>query len=251
MLDLLTRPTNNIDSKSKVWKIIDAVYPPFCCNCGIIGFEICPQCFGEIQILPLKNVCSICGNLLTRSGHCSSAGNHSNHLFHQARSWGNYQGSLQKALRKIKYQRGFGLIKYFAKPVADRIKQWGADIDLIIPVALGPKRQIERGYNQSECIVQPIAILLNKPVIPSALSRTRETQSQVGLDIKQRIENVHEAFSARSEICKGKNILLFDDITTTFSTLNACTAALLSAGAKSVACFTIARTIFQQEKEKI
>jgi len=251
MLDLLTGPTNNKSFNSTVWKFIDAIYPPFCCNCGMIGFEICPQCFNDIQIMPLNGICRICGNPLTRNGNCLSAANHNTFPFQQVRSWGFYQGPLKAALRKIKYQRGFGLIKHFAKPVADHIQQWGVNVDFIVPVALGSKRQIERGYNQSECIARPIAKLLNKPVITSALSRTRETQSQVGLDFKQRIENVCGAFSARSEICKDKNILLFDDITTTFSTLNACTAALLSAGAKSVSCFTVARTIFQQEKEKI
>ena len=251
MLDLLIKPTSNNRLNSIVWNILDTIYPPFCCNCGIIGADICQQCFANILIMPSANVCAICGNPLNKHKQCPRAGNHNSYYFHQARSWGYYQGPLKKALKKIKYQRGFGLIRYFAEPVANFITQWGLDFDIIVPVALGAKRHLERGYNQSEYIALPIARILNKSVITTALIRTRETKSQVGLDIDQRIKNVSGAFSARRDECEGKNILLFDDITTTFSTLNASTAALLSAGAKSVACFTVARTIFQQEKEKI
>jgi ComF family protein len=250
MLDLLIRPTNNKSLNSIVWKILDAVYPPSCCHCGIIGFEICPQCFENIKIIPLAHVCRICGSPRNKNRDCLNIGSHSSNTFQEARSWGLYQGPLKSALQKIKYQRGFGLIRHFTESVANHIRLWGLDFDFFVPVALGAKRLMERGYNQSECIAQPVAEILNKAVVTSALLRTRETQSQVGLDKNQRIENVSGAFSARRDLCEDKSILLFDDITTTFSTLNACSAALLSAGAKSVACFTVARTIFQQEKEK-
>ena len=250
MLDLLTGENFNHNTNSILWKTIDTIYPPFCCSCGAIGFEICPKCFDRIQTIPSEDICLFCGSQLDHNGKCVNQGKHIDYPFEQARSWGFYDGPLKQALRKIKYDRGFGLLKHFAQPLADFIEHWGITFDFIVPVALGSQRKIERGYNQSECIARPVAKLLGHPIIPGALTRTRETRSQVGLNIDQRKHNVAGAFSADYENCKSKNILLFDDITTTFSTLIASTSALLSAGAYSVYCFTVARTSFQQEKEK-
>lgn len=232
------------------WKIIDIIYPPFCCHCGTVGYELCPNCFAQINTIPLDSVCLICGNPLNPAKQCDRKELHLS-FFTGARSWGFYEGPLKSALRKIKYDRGFGLISYFVDQLTLTIMNWEIDFDFIVPVALGTKRQLDRGYNQAEQISRPVAARLNKPILPGALVRTRETTSQVGLGFNERRENVKNAFSADENICNGRSILLFDDITTTFSTLNACASALSSAGASSIYCFTVARTIYQSEKEKI
>ena len=250
MLELLTSQTINQNTKSTLWKFIDAIYPPSCCNCGVIGAEICAKCKGQIRIIPLEKACNKCGNLLDVKHKCDNEKFHTVYQFQQSRSWGFYDGPLKIALRKIKYERGFGLIKYFIDPIANYIKEWGIGFDFLVPVPLGVQRKEERGYNQAEILARPVARLIEKPLFPGALTRIKETRSQVGLNHQQRKENVSDAFTANKEICNKNNILLFDDITTTFSTLNACASALMLAGAKSVFCFTVARTIFQLEKEK-
>jgi len=232
------------------WKILDVLYPPFCCYCGKIGDELCPVCFEGIEEILVNAICNFCGSPLDKKGRCKYLARHKIFHFDQARSWALYNGPLKSALRKIKYARGFGLIKHLVFPLAVYISAWSINFDFIVPVALGNERKKERGYNQAERIARPVAKLLDKPIISNALARIRETRSQVGLNKDERQENVKDAFLARSELCEHKNILLFDDITTTFSTLNASASALRSAGANSVYCFTVARTIFQQEKEK-
>ena len=216
----------------------------------MVGFELCPDCYKQINTIPLDKICLICGNPLKPGKKCDRKELHQL-FFTGARSWGFYEGPLKSALRKIKYGRGFGLISYFSEQLATAIKDWGITFDFIIPVALGAKRQLDRGYNQAERISRPVAARLNIPIISGVLVRTRETTSQVGLDFNERKANVKDAFSADKDICCGRSILLFDDITTTFSTLNACASALRNAGASSIYCFTVARTIYQSEKEKI
>jgi predicted amidophosphoribosyltransferase len=49
------------------------------------------------------------------------------------------------------------------------------------------------------------------------------------------------AFAARPERVSGHRLLLVDDVITTGATLDACTSALLVAGARSVHCVTWAR----------
>lgn len=243
MIDLLTSYKTNPAQSNFIWKIIDVLYPPFCHNCGVIGYDLCPNCFDKIKIINTGNICDICGSIILNDNTCKNINIHSSYAFDQARSWGEYQGSLKGALKKIKYECGFGLIKYFVQPLADYINNWNITFDFISPVVLGKKRRESRGYNQAEILAKPVAEILSMPFIPNALARIRETSSQVGLNFEQRKENVKNAFKADRDICEMKSILLFDDITTTFSTLNECSKALKSAGAKKVYCFTIARTI--------
>jgi predicted amidophosphoribosyltransferase len=92
-------------------------------------------------------------------------------------------------------------------------------------------------------VARPLAYQLGFSYEPNALKKTRETRSQVGLSVSQRSENVQDAYQADSRVVKGKSVLIMDDVATTGSTLSACTAALLSAGAQEVYVLTIARAL--------
>jgi len=113
---------------------------------------------------------------------------------------------------------------------------------MIVPIPLGEKREIVRGYNQSVLIAKPISEYFNIPMYEHALIRSRDTKSQVGLNYEERKKNMKNAFRADKSICNNKSILLIDDIVTTFSTLNESAKALKLAGAQKVFCFTVART---------
>ena len=243
MIELLTNRFNNQSLNTIVWKVIDAIYPPFCCNCGVIGKEICTLCFEEIKKIQEKDICSFCGSIISPNGHCPKDQSHNNISFDQARSWGQYEGSLKSILKKIKYGNGFGLVKYLIDPLSEFINNWDITFDLITIVPLGLKRRESRGYNQATVLAKPIAFNLEKEFNSNALTRIRETRSQVGLNIQERKENVREAFHASENICSGKSILLFDDVTTTFSTLNECSKSLIRAGVKEIFCFTVGRAI--------
>jgi len=223
------------------WRIIDLIYPPFCCNCGKIGYEICPKCFSRIEIISNKNICLVCGGRIKTGIKCNNCMK-LNPAFDQARSWGLYVGVLKQVVQKIKYKRGFGIIEYLVTPIIQFIYNWGISVDMIIPIPLGNKRKIERGYNQSALIAKPISEYFNIPMYEQALIRTRDTKSQVGLNYEERRINMKNAFHADGSTCNKKSILLIDDIATTCSTLNESAKALKLAGAQKVYCFTVART---------
>jgi predicted amidophosphoribosyltransferase len=77
--------------------------------------------------------------------------------------------------------------------------------------------------------------------VPQALSRTRETLSQVGLSRLERRDNVNDAFQGRSSLVRGRTIMLVDDVATTAATLSSCAKALYAAGARDVFALTVAR----------
>jgi competence protein ComFC len=84
---------------------------------------------------------------------------------------------------------------------------------------------------------------IQKPINKQSLRRVIDTQSQVGLDRHERSNNVSGAFFANSELVRGKNILLIDDVSTTGSTLEACASALKLAGANDIVGLTLARAV--------
>jgi ComF family protein len=112
---------------------------------------------------------------------------------------------------------------------------------LVVPVPLSPRRRRRRGYNQADLVAEALAGLLGLPVRTGALSRSRETQSQVGLDPAARRTNVEGAFQARRAEVEGQAVLLVDDLFTTGATLASCARALQEEGSKEVYGLTVGR----------
>jgi ComF family protein len=122
-------------------------------------------------------------------------------------------------------------------------------LDIITSVPLGLVRFDERGYNQATLLARPMALCLEVPFSSRVLTRIRETRTQVGLTVKERRENMADAFRADSKLVKGKNILVVDDVVTSGATLNACAKALLDGGASKVYGFSLARAVFTPNME--
>jgi ComF family protein len=100
---------------------------------------------------------------------------------------------------------------------------------------------LTRGYNQTALFAKPVARELGIQYLPEAVTRVRETVSQVGLSAHERKTNISDAFQADKILVDGLIILLMDDITTTGATINECSKSLKLAGAASVFCFTLAK----------
>ena len=73
------------------------------------------------------------------------------------------------------------------------------------------------------------------------LNRSRSTVPQARFDRIHRLENLEGAFEIRRPVEEGATFLLVDDVTTTGTTLNACAAVLMEAGAGEVFAVTVAR----------
>ena len=117
--------------------------------------------------------------------------------------------------------------------------------DILVPVPIHPSRRVARGYNQTELIADEVSRLLRIPVDKTSLIRVHATEKMKGMTEETRQKNIEGAFAIsadaeKSEILRNKNILLIDDVYTTGATADACSKALLGAGAKSVEIATIA-----------
>ncbi len=117
------------------------------------------------------------------------------------------------------------------------------DTDVLIPVPLHRKRLWQRRFNQAAFLTQMLAKVSARPWRHDTLLRRDATTSQVGLDAKERRQNVRGAFEVPPEKrphVEGKTVLLVDDVRTTGATADACAETLKKAGATHVLVLSFA-----------
>lgn len=229
-----------------LWCAIDWLYPPTCGGCGCQGERWCLACQQADKIY--GPVCPICGHIQTNDQlcqHCQAAAP----AYVALRSWGIHRGPLQQAVHQLKYKGDIGIGEPLSKHLIDLYNDLKWQVDLVVAVPLSKSRLKDRGYNQAGMLARPLAYAIHKPYLPGAIQRKRETRSQVGLNAHQRHENVKEAFQAIEAQVREKVILLIDDVTTTGSTISACSQALTLAGASAVYGLTLSRAVLQADAD--
>ena len=172
-------------------------------------------------------------------------------MYRMMRSWAVFDSPVQNALHTLKYRRNMGIGEALAHQMAGFVQALGLDVDMLIPMPLGKKRLKERGYNQVDLVARPLAYELGLHYSAQGLWKSRETRSQVGLNVSQRRENVSKAYQADGKVVNGKSILLMDDVATTGSTIQSSAEALLSAGAREVCAITIARALSHHDLNRV
>lgn len=115
----------------------------------------------------------------------------------------------------------------------------GWEFEAIAPVPASVSAYRRRGYDHAQLIARALSTEVGTPTI-EALERPR-TRDQRALSGMQRVKNLEGSFSARSDVCESRKLLLVDDVFTTGATICSATDALLAAGASEVRCLTFAR----------
>ncbi|NRB53029.1 MAG: ComF family protein [Saprospiraceae bacterium] len=140
-------------------------------------------------------------------------------------------GRAQQLIHQLKYNHKPAVGMRFGQTYGSILKDSPLfqSVDCIIPVPLHPRKQHQRGYNQSETFARGLSMSMGKPHYPHALERLTFTQTQTRKNRIERMNNVMEAFRLRSgKALEGKHVLLVDDVVTTGATLEACGMQLLS-----------------------
>ena len=159
----------------------------------------------------------------------------------QSRSVFGYDGAVLDAIHSLKYRHNVGIAPALGRLIALSGCVPDEKVDIVVPVPLHPSRLRKRGFNQSLLIARPIAGALRAKIDYTGLKKIKSTKDQIGLDEKERAENMKGAFAAALKAFDGKTVLLVDDVYTTGATIRACSSALVRAGAR-VYAITLART---------
>lgn len=216
--------------------LLELAYPTRCVGCGASGSIWCAACRARLR--PVSSaICLRCRRELIAGVACPACGPQA------PRAWAAavYQPPLDRALTHLKYRPEERLASALAEALANSYRRHHLSATVVVPVPLSRRRRNRRGYNQTELLGRALAGMLNLPLRPSAVSRTRDTGSQVGLEAGQRWANVVGAFEASPDLVRGQAVLLIDDVQTTGATLAACAEALTMAGATRLTALTVGR----------
>jgi ComF family protein len=228
--------------------VVDLLFPPRCVICHRLGAWFCAACIQEVELIQ-PPVCHRCGLPLPSSGPdpgtrrlCNRCQN-TPLILDAQHACAYHGGPLRQAIHEFKYRDLRSLAVPLGRLMAERwaVLALQPDFDSIVPVPLHPRRQRQRGYNQSALLAQELGSCLQKPVVQDVLARIRATVPQVGLNPVERQNNVQGAFRCTSSALSGMQVLLVDDVYTTGSTLESACLALREAGVTSVQAYTLAR----------
>lgn len=153
----------------------------------------------------------------------------------------SYAGPLAAAIQALKYRSRTEHAPFLGQLLAGVALAFAGQVDVVIPMALHPRRLRARGFNQAALLAVPVARALEVPLVIDRLKRVRETATQAGLTRADRAANLRGAFATHGD-GRGQRVLLIDDVRTTGTTLAAAAEALLTANHSVVMTLALART---------
>ncbi|MBQ8958053.1 MAG: ComF family protein [Bacteroidales bacterium] len=219
--------------------ILNLFYPRVCAACG------------ESLLKDEDTVCTTCRFTLPRTSYELHADNpvaqtfYGRVPFHAVTSCFFFakSGKVQHLIHQLKYKGNKEAGIFLGQQIGESIKEAPLfqDIDYLIPVPLHPKREKQRGYNQSLMIAQGINKVTDIPIGDRFLVRGVYTETQTHKSAEERFKNVKDIFEVRfpNEL-KGKHVLLIDDVLTTGATLESCAQKLMTIPGITISAATAA-----------
>jgi ComF family protein len=228
--------------------VADFALPPRCPGCGTpVGEDhrFCAACWSTLEFLgpPWCAGCNapfafdrgpdaLCGACLDRRP--VSVG---------VRAAVAYGDVARRVALRLKYAGRTGFATAAARMMVRLVPE---DAAMLVPVPLHRWRLWSRGYNQAGLIAAALARLSGVPAVHDALLRRRATATLRGLSGRERRRVVRAAFEVPDPgKVRGRAVLLIDDVLASGATAEACTRALLAAGATSVTILCWARVVSQ------
>ncbi|MBQ8885363.1 MAG: ComF family protein [Clostridia bacterium] len=220
-------------------------------SCDVCGREVfaypktrvCEKCLSRISFND-GLTCPLCGRKTLAAGLCLACKS-SPPAFDKGLSPLVYARGVSSIINRLK--NGQRHLCYF---IADEcVRTLNAymgtsleeDPPVLIAVPMTKQKIEERGFNQAEEIAKAVAQKSGLSDLTGVLFKARETSPQKDLSAKERRENVSGAYRVKNrEACKGKRVILIDDVMTTSATGNECAKVLKRAGAREVIFLTAA-----------
>ena len=221
---------------------VDAVFPPECANCrGLVETEgqfrhLCMRCAAQLEFVE-PPFCEVCGHpfygivLGERTcPHCEGL----RPEFGAGRTTVLFKGPARALVIELKYHRGLYVLRDLegifraSPPVLNHVRG-----GILVPVPLHPRKQRERGFNQTALLAEALAHAAGGGTgVAHLLRRVTDTPSQTAFDRRTRLDNLKNAFAlaAGASITPAQHYILIDDVFTTGSTLNSCAHALRREG---------------------
>jgi ComF family protein len=230
--------------KSLWYFLREYVFPRGCGICGNIlisktesWYGLCDECRKSLDFEKIDR-CDLCGRpLISEIGRCLQCRNSAETeppSCDRIISLYPYSDKYQKLLSSFKFGKSLGTGHFLAEKIVEALKLFPPDEvkdAVFIPVPPRPGKIRKTGWDQIVCLTKLIGQRQESPKIVHCLKR-KTSQSQKKLGRKDRKANLKGRILAKDLV--PENCIIFDDVITTGSTIDACAAALKLAGAKQV-----------------
>lgn len=225
-----------------VREVGDVVFPRSCVHCRSLVEEehgwrhLCAKCVTQLEFIRGPR-CTTCGHPFygemaenRMCPHCVGL----EPAFREGRTAVLFKGPARALLIELKYHQGLQVLSDLEQ-VFRRVPEILAFARgaVLVPVPLHPRKERERGYNQSALLAERLARAAGGgTVVMPLLRRTVDTQTQTAFDRRTRQANLKNAFALgrRGSLNPGLHYILVDDVFTTGSTLNGCARVLRRRG---------------------
>jgi ComF family protein len=228
-------------------RCLQALLPSSCVLCGSLGKDaVCPACT-EAHARDVHARCPCCANPVggqDAGRHCGAC-LADPPAFDATVAACDYGAPVDRLVLQLKFGSRLALAPWMAGRLHQAVLARGPDLPaLLCPVPLGPRRLVERGYNQALELARPLSGALGIALAPRLLERQVETAAQSGVAPGQRRRNVRGAFALTDgqPALEGMHVGVVDDVMTSGHTLDELAGVLKRAGAARVTNLVFART---------
>lgn len=185
---------------------------PFCVGCLKTGWEGrgCPHCGGTIPLLALGDYCAPLKEIIVQA---------------------KFHGVIAPL-----YILADETAKLHSHHLSSCNASW------LLPIPLHPRREIERGYNQSALIAEGLEKSAGLPVTTGPLIRTHYRKPQAKLNERDREKNIAGAFALGDSSLSdtATSFILVDDVVTTGATAREAARTLSQGGFRVAAVVALA-----------
>lgn len=203
------------EAASQIFK----VNPPHCSTCGYPFFGV---------VKANDRECQKCNELQP--------------VYNEGKTVILVEGVSRDLVHAFKYEGARYLLKDFRTlfELSPGLKEYIKDARLV-PVPLHPRKERERGFNQSLELCKQLAAVEPSCKVADVLQRIVDTPSQTLFSRQERLKNLRKAFVVKKEEELNKEIrhIIVDDVFTTGSTLNSCAKPLKKAGIRCIDILTL------------
>lgn len=210
-------------------KIINFLYPKMCSNCSQPWEYLCAEC--KKKLTPHPEICPYCHTFNKFYQTCFTCKNKKNSHLEWLMIVFSYDKILKNLIYKVKYFHKKDIANFLAQRLylliqTNQLLQYQTQVlkkNIIISYVPSHRyrKYFVKWYNQSQIIAKKLASKIWRKFV-DIIKKSKKTKAQALLNKDQRETNLTDSFEIRKNLTLkwDEIVIIVDDITTTWSTLN-------------------------------
>ena len=196
----------------------------------------------------MENNCPVCGKIVKNYGLCPvcyELVNKNPTFYYDIEGLDDlmvsstYAGIMRRLIIDFKFKGKLSYGEIISEIMIEKLLERNLSEVVLTFVPMHPRRERERGYNQSKILAENIGKKLDLKC-QEVFEKVKDTKFQVGLKKDQRQENLKNAFAVKKA---PEEIIIVDDVITTGTTISELVKVAKSAGIKKVTALIAATEI--------